>query len=74
MFRFNRRLSQWPTRPLGGGVHVDGIEEHPRVGLKTPEEQGGAKVDSAGAEFLGTDALASPSPPIDLPSFLPSPI
>jgi hypothetical protein len=59
---------------LGGGVHVDGIEEHPRVGLKTPEEQGGTKVDSAGAEFLGTDALASPSPPIDLPSFLPSPI
>ena len=61
---------------LGGGgrMHVDGIEENPRVGLKTPEEQGGAKVDSAGANFLGTDALASPSPPIDLPSFLPSPI
>jgi hypothetical protein len=33
-------------------VNVDGIEERPRLGLKT-QEQGGAKVDSAGAKILG---------------------
>ena len=43
---------------------------HPRLGLKT-QDQGGAKVDSAGAA-LGENALCpvSSSPPIDLPSFL----
>ena len=59
---------------LGGGVNADGIKEHPRLGLKT-QEQGGAKVDSAGAKILGKDALPLPLPPsMCLPSSLPSPI
>jgi hypothetical protein len=69
-------MTSLPFRPsLQGEGHLqtgdDSEAGHPRLGLKT-QDQGGAKVDSAGAA-LGEDALSLPlplAPPIDLPSFL----
>jgi hypothetical protein len=66
-FQTGKEENAVATSGILRAVNVGGIEEHPRLGLKT-QDQGGAKVDSAGA-VLGEDALPLPLlPSICLPS------